>query len=374
MVAVWHYSSYEPNDLHIGEVDLEYDFPADTSFTALDSHTFGEFAQNNNLLIFQTSITAFSDTTDDFVLKVSTTDEPSGVRGVAILSLCIGDGGDEGESGGGLLEANCNIISTPAGNDLSTWISWLWAKLNQFYRCELMVLLNSLYNFLQKSWITVTWSIRWSQAATVMTVNWFGRDFVGWLGGHLSNIAVGQVTTITTTEQCGNVFCLLQSLVNGVSDIITTLLEGIRDILEDVIGAVYDLLSTALNAIINILQQILSFIFSVLGLVIGIAVDIVGLILQIVAKAMELFDLMRQLLSTLLTSWLNAEPIMWDILPSCKFDQTSFRCMFFYICERTIFTESGSSFITVIVAGLWMNTFFFVIYRVKAALIDLGIW
>lgn len=379
VAALWHYSSYSPDDQDSDDVDLEYSF--DGGFTALDSHTYGEFADNNNVVVFSGSVVVGSDTTDDFAFKPTLNSPPTGVRGLAIRSVCIGDEGDGGpggesggDEGGGIITPSCGAIATPTGNAFNTWISWHWAQLNKFYRCQLLPLLQSLYKFLQKSWITVSWSMRWSQAATVKTVNWFGHEFVPWLGGHLSNIAVGQVTTITTAEQCGNVFCLLQSIANGFTDIVTTLLDGVRDIMEDVIGGLFDLLSTALNAIIDILNRLLNFVFSVLGAVVGIAVDIVGLIIQVIARAAELFVLLIEAVVMIVTAWANASPIdPGGILGSCALDQTSARCMFFYISERTIFTESGQYFMPVFAGGIYLLLLLWVIRRLTKALMDLGV-
>jgi hypothetical protein len=377
VAAIWSYNSFTPDDQDTDDVEIEYDFGAGS--VSLDTHTYGEFAQNNNVVVFTTSLVVASDTTDVFLFEVTLNSPATGVRGLAIRSVCIGDegtgeGGDGSGDGDGIFTPNCSgDIATPTGNDISSWIGWHWAQSNKFFRCELIILLNEMYRFFQKSWITTTWSIRWSQAATVKTVNWFGKYFVGWLGGHLNNIAVGQVTTINSSgdEQCGNVFCLLESLVNGVGGIVNTLLDGIRSIVEEVVGLLYDLLSTALNAIITMLQQILGFIFSVLGMVVGIAVDIVALLLQLVATGAELFQLLIQAVVRLITAWTNAIPA--DVIPSCAFDQTNARCMFFYIAERTVFTESGTLFMPVAAGGIYLSLFIWVIARLRRALMDLGV-
>jgi hypothetical protein len=378
VASIWHYNSFVPDDEDTDDVEIEYDFGAGN--VTLDTHTYGEFIQSNNVIVFSTSLVVASDTTDDFIFEVTLNSPATGVRGLAIRSACIGDegageggGGDGSGDGDGIFTPNCSgAIATPTGNDISSWLGWHWAQSNKFFRCELIILLNDMYRFFQKSWITTTWSIRWSQAATVKTVNWFGRDFVGWLGGHLSNIAIGQVTTITSgEEQCGNVFCLLESFVTGFSDVVTTLLNGIRDIMEDVIGGLFNLLSTALNAIISILQQLLGFILSTLGLIVGIAVDLVGLLIQLASTAAELFQLLIQAVVRLITAWTNAVPA--DVIPSCDFDQTSARCMFFYIAERTVFTESGTLFMPAAAGGVYLSLFVWVINRLRRALMDLGV-
>jgi hypothetical protein len=374
VAAIWHYNQFTPDDQDTDDVDIEYDFGAGS--VPLDTHTYGEFAQNNNVVVFSTSLVVASDTTDDFVFEVTLNSPATGVRGLAIRSVCIGNEGEggsgEGEGGdgdGGLFEPNCTgDITTPSGSDVGVWLSWHWSQLNKFYRCELMVLLNSLYKFLQQSWITTTWSIRWSQAATVYTVNWFGRDFVGWLGGHLNNIAIGQVTTINTEsgDTCGNLFCLLQTVSEGIQGLGTSIVDGIRDVLELLIGGLHDLLSTLLGMI----QQLLNFFLGAAGLVIGLAVQFVALLFRLMVIAAELFQLLIQAVVTVVNAWIQATPE--DLIPSCALDQTSARCMIFYITERTVFTESGALFMPTLAGGIYLALILWVIRRVTSALRDLG--
>lgn len=379
IASIWSYNSYSPDDQNTDDVDIEYDFPADTVFTGLDTHTYGEFVQNNNVQVFSASLVVGADTTDDFVFKVTLNSPPTGVRGVAIRSVCIGDEGTggSGSDGGisdGILKPNCGTIATPTGNAISTWLSWHWAQLNKFYRCELMILLNNLFKFLQKSWITTTWSIRWTQAATVKTVNWFGHDFIGWLGGHLANIAVGQVTTIHSgDEQCGNIFCLLKSLVDGLSGALDTLLGGIRDILEDVIGRLFDLLNATLNAIINFLRQILGFIFGVLGLVVNIAVQIVSLIIQAIGKMFELFGIIKQIVLLIALAWIGAPVQAYTQFPNCSLDQTAPLCLVFWVLNNTVFSSWGRFYMWVVAIGMWLNLLVWVMKKARKALMDLGL-
>lgn len=383
VAAIWSYNSFVPDDQDSDDVDIEYDFGAGS--VTLDSHTYGEFAQNNNVVVFSTALVVASETTDDFLFEVTLNSPATGVRGLAIRSVCIGDegtgesgGGDGGDGDGGLFEPNCSgDIATPSGSDIGAWIGWHWSQSNKFFRCELIILLNDLFKFLQKSWITVTWSMRWSQAATVKTVNWFGRDFVGWLGGHLSNIAVGTVVTINNSEgaeQCGNLFCLLRSIGDGIAGIANNIVDGLRAVLEQVIGALYDLLSVALNAIIAILQQILSFVFSIVGTIISLAVKIVSFMMALLIRVADLVNMAIRLTVMLLSLWVSATPIdPGGILTACALDQTSARCMLFYITERTVFTESGAHFVSVFAAWIYGMTFVSVIRRVKAILTSLGV-
>lgn len=369
VASLWYYNSFVPDDEDTDDVDIEYDFPSGAGYTTLDTHTYGEFIQNNNTIVFAGVLNVASDTTGSFVFKPTLNSPATGIRGLAIRSICIGDGSEDGGGGDGdgIFKPSCGTISTPTGTDFGTWISWHWAQLNKFYRCELMILLNSMYTFLQKSWITTTWTMRWTQAATVRTVNWFGRDFVGWLGGHLANVAVGQVTTITAgAETCGNVFCLIQSLIQGIEGLGTSIVDGISEVMTLLIGGLYDLL----NQVLEMLRQILDFVFGFLGLVVNIAVKIVALLIRIIGLAAEIFGLLIQAIVMVISAWVNAEPELF--IESCGVDQTSMYCMIIYVSERTVFTESGALFIPTIVGGMYLALIMWVIERLKKWLMEVG--
>lgn len=370
VASLWYYNSFVPDDEDTDDVDIEYDFPSGTGYAVLDTHTYGEFIQNNNTIVFAGVLNVASDTTGSFAFKPTLNSPATGIRGLAIRSICIGDGSEGGGGDGdgdGIFKPSCGTISTPTGTDFGTWISWHWAQLNKFYRCELMILLNSMYTFLQKSWITTTWSMRWTQAATVRTVNWFGRDFVGWLGGHLSNIAVGQVTTITSgAETCGNVFCLIQSLIQGIEGLGTSIVDGISDVMTLLIGSLYDLLSQVLE----MLRQILDFVFGFLGIVVNTAVQIVGLLIRLIGLAAEIFGLLIQAIVMVISAWVNAEPELF--IQGCGIDQTSMYCMIIYVSERTVFTEAGALFIPTIVGGMYLALIMWVISRLRKWLMEVG--
>lgn len=385
VAAIWSYNSFVPDDEDTDDVDIEYDFGAGS--VLLDSHTYGDFAQNNNVAVFTAPLVVATDTTDDFLFEVTLNSPATGVRGLAIRSVCIGTEGTGeggGDEDGGLFEPNCDgAIATPSGNDIGAWISWHWSQSNKFFRCELIILLNEMYRFFQKSWITTTWSIRWSQAAVVKTVNWFGRDFVGWLGGHLSNIAIGQVTTINTAEECGNLFCLLQSFVTGLGDVLTGILDIMQqlvdpdspfwEIVSDIFNDTFDIIELALNRLFDLLQSIVGLVAYVVETIGDVLRGLINLVILIVVRILEIFGIVVNAMVMIVTAWINAAPIESDILPSCSMDQTSFRCVILYISERTWYTEAGVIFMPTIAAGMYLALILWVIRRLTNALKDVGV-
>src|SRR5690606_2753771 len=102
--AVWHYSSYSPNDQNTSdEITLEYDFDS-AGYETVGTFTFADFAISNNVVVYQTSINVASPTTGTFTLRPDV-DTVTGVRGLVIRSACLNDGDDyppqSGSGGGG---------------------------------------------------------------------------------------------------------------------------------------------------------------------------------------------------------------------------------------------------------------------------------
>src|SRR6185369_219145 len=102
-----------------------------------------------------------SDTTDALMnLKVETTDAGDmGVQGIQITDACLStvDGGPfPGQGGDGApppINADCTYVSRPQNNDPAAWLQWHWAKSEQFYKCDLMVLLNKMYTLGKQSYL-----------------------------------------------------------------------------------------------------------------------------------------------------------------------------------------------------------------------------
>jgi len=396
VAAIWHYDSLVPDDEDADDVEIEYD-PFGAGSVALDSHTYGEFVQNNNVVVFSTSLVVATDSSGVFLFEVALNDPATGVRGLAIRSACIGDEGS-GEGGGGsgngdgIFTPNCSgNIATPTGNDFGVWISWHWSQLNKFYRCELIILLNDQFKFLQKSWITVTWSIRWGQASAVQTINWFGKYFVGWLGGHLSNIALGQVTTISTSEQCGNIFCAATSLFNTLGDVLNNILNGITgistgliDLGNNIVDAVeglglglIDLAQTLLDGLLPAIYQIVVVLLGIFSGVIGllgtVLLGIFSFLFDVIERAIGLFDLLRLAILTMVEAWINAPVAVFPEFPNCSFDGSQPLCLVFWMLNNTVFSSYGQYFMWVVAIGMWLNLFVWIIRKCRQALMDLGV-
>jgi hypothetical protein len=348
VASVWHYSAFVPDDTETDTITFEYDYPADTSYTTISAKTFGAYAENNNTMVHSTSLVLGSDTSGDFVFRAVFSDTPSNVRGVIIRSICIGsEQTGPGESGSGTsgsdwegpFETGCKAISTPTGTSaIGVWARWFWAKLNGFFQCELMVLLNSIYTAIQRIVLTMGWAIRYNIAVTTDSWRWVGDELLPWLAGYLSNIQPAVVRG-NTQEQCNNIFC-------GIIGI----LDVLRQVLEEFLGPILDfflrMLSLVVDIVFLVLNGLLSLVFQLLNLIVGLLVSAVSLI------------------TSLILAWNNATPTGIAGLHDCVAEPESVACGVFWLMENTIFSgDAGMLIIPLIASFLHIMTVIRIVKR-----------
>lgn len=363
--ALWHYNTYVPDPANTDDVELAYDFPADSSFDTIATKTYGDYA-DSDIVTHQTTFEIEESTSGTFTLSPTLSSAPAGIRGVAIRDVCIsaGDEFDPDEEpppppgktyppnqpptdGGGPFTEDCNAISEPSGNDIGPWIQWQWAKMSRFYNCELMILLNQMYKVMADGYRLFGWGTRWAQATVMRSVN-FLWSFVQWLNGHLSNIALGQTTTIVSTgETCGNVFCLIQTLIDGgfsylnnIIAVLQQLMDYLLDpdspfwaILKDTINQAFGLVRDVLEFFINLINSIVSFIFSIAEL-------IIALILMVVGQVLNLANFARDLIVSVISAWNNATPTPIPGMPDCS-TYSHFWCKGVWVLDNTIYAKSA---------------------------------
>lgn len=336
VASVWHYSAFVPDDTDTDTITFEYDFPADTTYTTISAKTFGQYAENNNSMVHSVSLVLGSDTSGTFTFRPIFSDTPTNVRGVIIRSICVGSeqsgtGGQSGSGTGGSdwegpFETSCTAISTPTGSSaIGTWARWSWAKLNGFFQCELMVILNAIYNGISRAVLTMGWAIRYNIAVTNSAWDWAGDALFPWLAGYLSNIQPAVVRG-DTQETCNNLFCG----IIGILDIL-------RDVLDQFLGPILDfflrLLSLVVDIVFLVLNGLLSLIFQLLNVIVGLLVTAV------------------QLITSLILAWNGATPTGLPGLHDCVADPNSVACGVFWLMEHTIFSGTEGALIIPLIAS-----------------------
>lgn len=257
--------------------------------------------------------------------------------------ICIGD--PFGAPGGNPFTPSCTIVSPPEPEAIvGDWILWHWQRLQQFFDCDLMVLLNAMNRAMVDFFTTVTWSIRWSQSSVMMYSDWLTTDLIHWLDGHFRNMAVGQVTTIENSGGA-SIWDVLLAFVNGLVDAVLKIL----DFLDWLIRQVVDLIGAVVYGLID-------------------------LVLLVIAQALQLLLLARDILEAILFAFNNATPTPIPGMPMCATDpRSSGWCISIWVLDNTIWSGPGDVIIPLIVSILSIHLLLWVVGELKRSVVEMGV-
>lgn len=350
----WYTGTMDTTSSASAIASIKYEWPDGSGYLDMIPITIkGNLAYGAGTLAFMADIPVTTTTDAVMNLKVETTTAGDmGVVGIQITDACLtspGGGGFPGQGGGGAppeTNPTCTYVSRPQNNDPAAWLQWHWNKSEQFFKCDLMVLLNKMYTLGKQMFLLAGWEMRYSQSTLKLWSAWLGKQFFPWLSGNFRNMAIGQVTTVYQTGggQCSDLFCVLQTAINGLT------------------GPLYSIV----NALLGILNGVTGIFFTVIH---AVVILIVGFISQILG----LLQLGQQLLATLITAYNNATPVAIPGLPSCSLDpRSSAFCMGIWVLDNTIFSGTGTAIIPMLVGILSIHLLIWVVAELKRTVLQVG--
>lgn len=230
----------------------------------------------------------------------------------------------------------CNARNAPPAADIlnpGPWLFWHWSSMEQFFTCDLMILLTKLYNLGDSALRFMRWQMLYWQSLVTTWTSWTGKSLIPYLNGHFANVAVGRVTTINSAEQCNNLFCFGQTLIEAVSRFI---------------GSRVDTIINLVSSILNLVASLFARIFEAVSLVFAQGlVDIVGAQIHLV---LDLFAQAKTYLDAIIVGWNVATPTPIPGFPSCSINpKSSAFCMFIWAMDNTIFSGRGELLIPIII-------------------------
>lgn len=318
-VYIW----YEPGTTisrtdYTSTVQLEYQFPdSGASWVTLvgpssgSTTTFSEFvlaAERSGVTVgtvsFQGFIEIDADTTGTITIRPTVDTEVEGVLGVGIDRACLrGDFGvDQIDD---TLGIECQAVTRPLDQLLSSWTVWLWRQFDRFFQCDMMIVMRQIRNTTTEIYRLSGWSIRYWKALGFYQADWMATQLFPWFNGHFNNIASN-----------GGVF-----YINNQPSAATNLWDFLIAILQYVIYPI-------INAAAALLGLIISGVF---GLMAIFLVQVFGIISQII-----------DIIGALIAGWQGATPIPIPGFPTCETDPTTnIMCVPLYILGNTIFAPGG---------------------------------
>lgn len=242
-VGLYHTSSYDHNPT---TENLSLNFTFDTINNDLTPYVLYSGLEYNNSYFISSDFTLASETTGTATLATQF-DAYTGVLGVVIRSVCI-----KSQNAPPFTES-CGQVAKPLDDSFGAWIEYQWNNQNNFFQCDLMILLNQMYDLGEDFYNVSTWSIRWNMAFLDYGLYWFDNEFVGWMNGHFANMtASGQ--TGGQEASCDNIWCFL------TETFISTMENVFKPIVDTFLGYV-DLVFTW---VLGLIQQLLNLLFSIL--------------------------------------------------------------------------------------------------------------
>lgn len=353
---LWVNNFFNPNDPlgSSGTVDLTYDWDTTTGAPIGSSTTFNQFRANGNRYTSTETITVSAETNDPIVFHVGLSTSDTDVLGLSILSVCIAppffdDNPNQGGPGFELQE-ECQIITPPVGNNIGDWISWQWAKLNRFFTCDLMVLLNRLFRLVNDAVTTLKWSIRYWITVARLGVDWLANDLLPYMAGYWSNAAGGTTTINNGAGEACEWWNLLCHLIKG--------LDIIADVLETIIT---ELISPLVNFVLWLVQRVFDLLTVAL-------VGLLSLGFILIAQLLGFIGLGLDLVGLLVNSWNTATPAAISGLPNCTGAATGdFWCSALWTLEHTLFSGSGALLIPLITSIGTIHLMIWVVRKLQTA-------
>lgn len=224
-----------------------------------------------------------------------------------------------------------------ANNAISSWTWFLWNSLDQFFQCDLMLMLNKMLLAMNDGISFMRWQAAYWQAYAATGINWANNTALPWLAGHLSNIAQGRSSiTVQTNQVCDNLFCLADSFFRLVAEFIT-----------DKVQTIINLISSILNVVAAALAQGADIIGTVL------LDGFINIISTQLSVLVTLFEQALEYSNAILIAYEVSEPIPIPGLPNCGINpRDSIACHVFWLADNTIFSGRGALIMPLVIAIL----------------------
>lgn len=264
------------------------------------------------------TINVTANTNQTMVFTLTAQDGSSNPLTIPIARICI-SGPFPGQEGGiqDVFEEDCEGVTPPAGDGVRANTLFLWNSLDAFFSCDLMRILNEIYQVSVRGLnMTSNW-FRYGNTVLLLTWQWIGNGLIPWMEGYAANMIAANGGGAAST----NIF-----------DVLLGLLEFLSPLVDLLLSAVY------------------------------VLIDLLALIIQ---QAITLWLLAQSLLASLITAYSTATPQPLPYTPDCTNPQSSGWCVGIWILDNTIFAPDslGRFYVDILIGSLSVS---FIVYTVNS--------
>lgn len=199
--------------------------------------------------------------------------------------------------------------------------------------------LHDLYKSVERRFNDLAMQFKYWRQVLYSFSAWMDTQFFPWLAGYLANISPG--TIIVENSGCHDIFCLLTNVIDGI-------------------------LRPIVDTILSLINQAANLLFGVVG-------GAILLVIQVLTSLVTLLHIAMGLLTTIITSFINAEPVVPPGFPDCTTDPTGGICVVWWIAENTILSGPiGALYIPTMTAIGWTLLALHVVSEIKRIIHEVG--
>ncbi len=363
----------------VNTVSLEYEYGLGSGFEALtapDSSTSFPLSlfrvpqepsysfRPDGSVVFRGNINITAEANEIFTIRAISTDEDTVVR---LREICIDDEFSHHESPWqDLIPPVCRQRpSMPVDNtNIGGWLWWHWENLNNFFTCDLMILLNQMYDLGLSAYQFVIWQFLYGQAVVLSGIDWLSDSMFPWLSAHFNNIAQGN-TTFITAESSTTIWDVLMSMFG----IVQSLADSVTAAFNDAMVIILDTVQRLINTIFELFELAVALLGQI---VVGIIQFVVALGLQLLLMTLEA----NTLLISIIEMWHSAVPEPLPGVPSCATMHPSSHalCTAWWIMDNTFIAHPvGALIIPVFTSVFAVHMVLWSAYEIRRAIIETGL-
>lgn len=375
--AIWYHDDAYHDAANGDLVTMHYIYPDSGAAVELDQLEM----LNDNYYRASTEIEVSEPMAGGFIFSPEVASAP-GVRGIALRRVCLesdafyDEDGNPFEPGGPSFDVKCGPNPRPSGGFIGDWVTWHLRNLERFFNCDLMAVLNALFEL-----------SRWSQALALHSFQWLTDVLVPYAGGYLDNISAALVliasgAAFDAYHSSGETIYWPSSLGEPEPDGDIMMLDGgfvmmsgepeqecawyafwchgsraaskVWNWTSDTVAGVWNAMLAALEWIVKALTFIVDQVTYAIRFLWDTLRGIVTFLWWLLGELLEILRLVRDTVMMFVEEWNNADPAPIPGMANCDVNPEQNKlCITWWMLQETIFSGSYGQAIMPLITAIF---------------------